>query len=165
MLQLMRQLFIKTHEEVDSRRLLHVSHTAQHGHHQMLIRTVDTDVVVLAVFTINHLPTGCELWLAFGTGKTFRYLSAHQIAASFGPEMSYALPIVHALTGCDTVSSFAGHRKKTAWSTWKSWPELTDALLILADEPKEIPGDVMNIIERFVILLFDRTSTRTKSFD
>jgi len=43
--------------------------------------------------------------------------------------------------------------------------ELTNALLILADGPKEIHDDAMNIIERFVILLFDRTSTFTKVDD
>ena len=128
----------------------------------MIIRTVDTDVVVLAVFAINHLPAGCELWLAFGTGKSFRYLTANQIAASLTPDMSCALPMFHALTGCDTLSSFAGHGKKTAWSTWKSLPELTYAPLMLADEPKEIPDDAMHVIERFVILLFDITSTFTK---
>ena len=132
--------------------LLHVTHAAQHGHHQILIRTVDTDVMVLAVFAINHLPAGCELWLAFGTGKSFRFLAAHQIAASLGPQMSCALSMFRALTGCDTVSTFAGHGKKTAWSTWNSLPELTDALLMLADGPKEIPDDAMNIIERFVIV-------------
>ena len=68
----------------------------------------------------------------------------------------------HALTGCDTVSSFGGRGKETAWSTWKSLPELTDALLMFADRPDEIPDDAMNTIERFVILLFDRTSTCTK---
>ena len=112
----------------------------------MLIRTVDTDVVVLPVFPINHLPAGCELWLAFGTGKNFRYLAVHQIAASLVPVISCTLPIVHALTDCNTVSTFAGHGKKTAWLTRKSLPELTDALLILADEPKEILDDAMNII-------------------
>ena len=122
----------------------------------MLIRTVDADVVVLAVFAINHLPAGCELWLAFGTGKSFRYLAAHQIATSLGPEMSCALPMFHALTGCDIVSNFAGHGKETAWSTWKSLLELTDALLMPADGPKD--DDAVNITERF---LFDRTSTCT----
>ena len=116
----------------------------------MLICTVDTDVVVLAVIGINYLPAGCELWLAFGTAKSFRYLAAHQIAARFGSEMSCALPMFHALTGCDTVSSFAGQGKKTALWTWKSLPELTDALLRLADGPKEIPDDAMNKIEMFV---------------
>ena len=54
------------------------------------------------------------------------------------------------------------HGKKTAWSTWKSLLELTDALLMLADGPKEIRDDAMNIIERLVIFLFDRTSSCTK---
>ena len=138
--------------------VLHASHAAKHGHHQMLIRTVDADVVVLALFAINRQPAGSELWPAFGTVKNFRY----HIAASLGPEMSCTLPMFHALTGCDTVTSFAGHGKKTAWSTWKSLPELTDALLMLADGPREIPYNGMNIIERFAILLFDRTSNCTK---
>ena len=84
----------------------------------IVVRTVDTDVVVLAVFAITYLPAE-YLWLAFGTNKSFRYMAANQIAVSLGPEMSCALPIFHALTCCDTVSSFAGHGKKTAWSTTK----------------------------------------------
>jgi hypothetical protein len=151
-----------SHEEADTRMLLHVSHASQHGHHQILIRTVDTDVVVLAVFVTSQLPSGCELWLAFGTGKNFRYLAAHEMAACLGPEMSCSLPMFHALTGCDTVSNFAGHGKKRAWSTWKSLPELTDALLMLTNGPSEIPDDAMKTIERFVILLYDRTSTYTE---
>ena len=142
--------------------LLHVSHAAHPGHHKMLIRTVDTDVVVLAVFAIRQLTAGCELWLAFGTRKSFLYLAAQQIAVCLGPERSCALPMFHTLTGCNTASSFAGQGKKTAWSTWKSLPELTDAILMLANGPKEIPDDAMNIIERFVILLFERTSTCTQ---
>ena len=82
-----------SHEEADSRVLLHVSRAAQHGYRQMLTRTVDIDVVVLAVFSINHLPAGYELWLAFGTGNCFRYLTARQIDASLGPDMSCALPM------------------------------------------------------------------------
>ena len=66
------------------------------------------------------------------------------------------------LTGCNTVSSFAGHGKKAAWSTWKSLPKLTDALLLLANGPKVIPDQAMDAIERFVTLLFDRTSPYAK---
>ena len=41
----------------------------------------DTGVVVLAVFDISQLPAGCELWIAFRSGKSFRCLATHQIAA------------------------------------------------------------------------------------
>lgn len=139
--------------------LLHASHAANHGHHKILLKTVDTDVVVLAVSVAQGLQPEDELWLAFGTGKSFRYLAAHEIAAGLGPEKAQALPMFHALTGCDTVSSFAGHGKKTAWTIWTVLPELTDALLKLSSAPSGTPDDVMHTIERFVILLYDRTST------
>jgi len=64
----------------------------------------------------------------------------------------------HALTGCDTVSSFARHSKKTAWATWIVFPELMDVRLILSSAPSVIDEDVMQTIERFVILIYDKTS-------
>ena len=148
-----------SHEEADSRMLLHVSHAANNGHHNILIKTVDIDVVVLTVSVAQGLLPEDELWLAFGTGKSFRYLAAHEIAAGLGPERAQALPMFHTLTGCDTSSSFAGHGKKTAWTIWTVLPELTNALLKLSSAPSGIPDDVMHTIERFVILLYDRTST------
>ena len=43
------------HEEADNRMLLHASHTAKHGHHSIVIRTVDTGVVALAVSVVQKL--------------------------------------------------------------------------------------------------------------
>ena len=104
-------------EEADIRMMLHVAHAAQHGHHQIQVRTVDSDVVVLAVMVVQKLPAGDELWVAFGTGKNYRYIAAHEIASSLGPEKACALPMFHAITGCDTVSASVGHGKKSAWAT------------------------------------------------
>ena len=42
-----------SHEEEDTRILLHVAHCARQGLRKLVIRTVDTDVVVLA---IGHSP-------------------------------------------------------------------------------------------------------------
>ena len=81
------------------------------GYRQIMLRTVDTDVVVLAVSTVVLLEN-TQLWIAFGTGKHLRYIPAHQIATSLGVEKARALPMFHAFTGCDTVSSFAGKGKK-----------------------------------------------------
>ena len=57
--------------------MLHVAHAAQHGHQRIVLRTVDTDVVVLAVMVSQTLPADTEVWLAFGTGK-FSILSSPQ---------------------------------------------------------------------------------------
>ncbi len=92
-----------SHEEADTWILLHAADAVKCGHKEILIRTVDTDVVVIAVMVAQILQLN-EMWVAFGTGKSFRYIAAHEIATSLG----LALPMFHALTGCDTVSSFAG---------------------------------------------------------
>ncbi|KAG7175900.1 hypothetical protein Hamer_G009939 [Homarus americanus] len=100
-----------------------------------------------------------ELWLTFGTGKNRRYIAPHQIAKALGPEKSRALPVFHAITGCDTVSVFAGHSKKATWATWNAFPEVTTAFLSLASTPSELPDGVLSTLERFIVLLYDRTST------
>ena len=61
----------------------------------------------------------------------------------------------HALTGCDTVSFFGGRGKKTAWDTWMVFPELTPVLRSLKSSPANIADDSMDVIERFVVLLYD----------
>ena len=43
------------HEEADTRMILHVNHATHHGHHKIMIRTVDTDVVVLAVYQLSKI--------------------------------------------------------------------------------------------------------------
>lgn len=48
------------------------------------------------------------LWLAFGTGNTFRYLDAMALAQAFGDDKAAAFPALHAFTGCDVTSAFAG---------------------------------------------------------
>ncbi|KAK3737278.1 hypothetical protein QZH41_007347 [Actinostola sp. cb2023] len=152
-----------THEEADTRMLLHAADAVQQGHHKILIRTVDTDVLVLAVAIVQHLQQQeqrLELWLAFGTGLHLHYLAVHEISRSLGLEMSEALPVFHAFTGCDTVSCFGGRGKKTALAAWKSYPEVTNAFLSLAHSPTEVSLECMAHLERFVILLYDRTSTK-----
>ena len=37
------------------------------------------------------------------------------------------LPMFHAFTGYDIVSAFCGRGKKTAWNTWKVYPEVIKA--------------------------------------
>jgi hypothetical protein len=103
-----------SHEEADTRIFLHVAHAAKHGHSRVAIRTVDTDVAVLAIANVHKMQDVSELWLAFGSGKNFRFIPCHVIASQLGQESCEALPFFHAFIGCDTVSSIAGVGKKTA---------------------------------------------------
>jgi len=105
-----------SHEEADTRILLHVEHAGRHGLKRVMIRTMDTDVLVLAIGTYSKLSLE-ELWVSFGTGKCLKYFSVHTIATRLGDDRARALPGFHAFTGCDQTSSIAGKGKKTAWDT------------------------------------------------
>lgn len=59
-----------THEEADTRMLLHAADAAREGFKKITLWTVDTDVVVLAIAHVSELDIE-ELWVAFGTGKNF----------------------------------------------------------------------------------------------
>ena len=68
-----------------------------------IIRTVDTDVVVLAVYGVQQLG-GDELRLDFGVGKNRKYISSQLLTQAIGRRKSKCLPFFHALTDRDTTS-------------------------------------------------------------
>ena len=100
-----------------------------------------------------------EIWVAFGTGKHLRYIPAHDIAKELGCEKALSLPMFHAFTGCNTVSSFAGREKKTAFDIWKSFNEIKPVFSTLMTDPSELNDDCMSVLEAFIVLLYDRTCT------
>jgi len=99
-------LLATTNKPIDSRITLHAAHTA---YKKILIRAVDTDVVVLAVALARTLKEEIEVWVSISTGKSFRVWAGHEIAQTLGPEKAQALPMFDALMGCETVSCFARH--------------------------------------------------------
>jgi len=149
-----------THEEADTRLILHAHNAAQNGFRVVVIKTVDTDVVVLALANYCHIPS-TELWVAFGTGANFRYIPVHKVAAALGHDKCAALPAFHSITGCDTTSSFVGRGKKSAWKTWLCFPEATAAFAELSAMPSEVSDSCFSVLEQFVILLYDRTNSLT----
>ena len=147
-----------SHEEADTRILLHVAHCAKQGYRRIAIRTVDTDIVVLAIAHFQSLDID-ELWICYGVGKHFRYIAAHTIATLM-KERAKALMMFHALTGCDTVSSFRGRGKKTAWTAWLAYPEVTETFLKLLSLPiEDIDQNVLQDLERFKVIVYSKTCT------
>ena len=69
-----RQMIPCDHEEADTRLMVHVIDSLNAGCSKCLVRTVDTDVVVILVGKFHHLLTlnlSAKIWAAFGTGKFF----------------------------------------------------------------------------------------------
>lgn len=77
-----------SHEEADTRMFLHLADTVKKGFSRVTIRTVDTDVLVLAVAFFRKLPLS-DLWVAFGIGSSFRYIAIHDLVASMSSTQTF----------------------------------------------------------------------------
>ena len=66
-------------KEVDRGMIVHVADAVDKGHTSIMIRTVDTDVVILAVAAVHTLRIK-EVSVSFGTGKKYKMLPTHQYA-------------------------------------------------------------------------------------
>ncbi|CAC5397473.1 unnamed protein product [Mytilus coruscus] len=88
-----------------------------------IIRTSNTNVIVLCVHYYKHMTHTSELWLQMGNISSVkdgrRFLPIHQLCACLSPTICKLLPAVHALTGCDTTSSLFGVGKQTVYKTLK----------------------------------------------
>ncbi|KAG7486210.1 hypothetical protein JOB18_027320 [Solea senegalensis] len=72
-------------EEADTRMMLHLRHAAEQGHTKAYLRTVDSDVVVLAINLFQELVLS-ELWTGFGSGKAYRDIPIYHISKMLGPQ-------------------------------------------------------------------------------
>ena len=144
------------HKEADTRIFIHVKHASENGMKKILVRTVDTDVVVLAIALERKLELD-ELWVAFGIGKHMRYLPIHKIASSLTEQQCEGLPFFHALTGCDTVSFFSGKGKKTVFQAWKCYPKATVIFRTLLPQSM-LPEEQFKVLQRFVVIMYSRTA-------
>ena len=143
-------------EEADDRMFVHVKDLCDAGYRRITIITVDTDVVIIALSAMWDL-TIEELWIELGVGRTKRWIPIHILAAKIGEEICRAMLFWYAFTGCDTVSQFQGRGKKTAWKTWDTYPKATETFVRLSSLCPLSASDI-EVIERYVILLYDKTS-------
>jgi hypothetical protein len=93
-----------THEEADCRLLLHAKH-ASHDFGTIIIASEDTDVLILCLAFSKEFD---NVYIRCGSSSRIRYINVTQLALHLGMEACSALIGMHAFTGCDSVSCFAG---------------------------------------------------------
>ena len=140
------------HEDPGTRTFVHACRAAAwFGAQKVLIRTVDKDVVVIAITEYSNLclirPDVRE-WIAFGTGNHFQYISTDIICEALGPRKAKALPLFHAITGCDTTSSFHGKGKTSAWNVWNALDADSSSNLLLSFKTKTGSASKLNATKR-----------------
>ena len=190
---------ISSHEEADTRILLHVAHCARQGaktinvfraclgaqlticaqkwRNFVLFSMVSFRFVLsrVCVFLYSLGPRtsqsdnpnhrhrcGCpcnrnflalrldKLWVSFGVCTHFRQIAIHEIVKNVNEKV---LMFFHAVSGCDTVSSFLGRGKKSARLASSSCPSVTYAFLDLSLQPVDVSSEK---IERFIVVMYSR---------
>ena len=94
-----------THQEADTRMIWHAGDAVQEGYRKIVLRTVDTDVLVLAIAFAGILQEQqvqqAEVLIAMGTGSHFRCIAAHEISNNLGSECprlyQYVMPLQDAI--------------------------------------------------------------------
>ena len=102
-----------THEEADTRLVLHTNHAADNGYETVVLKTPDTDVLVIACSVSHHIP--CMLLLEIGAGNNCRMVDVTAVGCKLDVPVCNALPGLHAFAGCDSTSTFAFRGKRPAF--------------------------------------------------
>ena len=105
-------------EEADTRIVLHASYAANHGANRIVVKSPDTEVLVLL---LHHRSNIIAKKIFFHTGRMGthvdmkRNIPVHVLFNCLTEEQRAILTTVYCLTGCDTCSAFYGIGKKSVF--------------------------------------------------
>jgi hypothetical protein len=117
-----------TQEEADTRIILHALYSDKlyqeiNVQGCIVVKSPDMEVLVLYVHYFPKMKNTSELWFQTGlitsTKDCRRYIPVHELCKSLSSAVCEILPAAHALTGCDTTSSFFGIGKKSMFKALK----------------------------------------------
>ncbi|XP_051232747.1 uncharacterized protein LOC127350304 [Dicentrarchus labrax] len=133
------------HEEADTRLILHC---IQAPMDTIVVSARDTDVLLLLL--AHHDRIGCtHLYMKAGTSKYPEYFPVHDIRKLLSDDQVDTLLAFHAITGCDSVSQFSGHGKKTAWQVFEQ--HHTD---LTGHGKGPLTEDIVNSTEKFICKMY-----------
>ena len=150
-----------THEEADTKLILHAVHAARRGATRIRIFSPDTDVLVLAIRRTPMLPEDTA-FVAMSIKKREIYL--RPIFDALGPMRAASLPGLHALSGADVTGSFSGKAKTSFWKKFISAPDSTLIALSALGTDNDISQTTISEIEKFVCAVY-RPTTCTSSIE
>lgn len=112
------QRLCSNQEQADTKLILHAIAAAEDGASIIVVKSPDTDVLVLL---LHHRPLikAKELYLLTGREGKYaslrRYIPVHHIFDKLTKQQHSILLSIYCISGCDTTSSLRGHGKKTAY--------------------------------------------------
>lgn len=139
-----------TQEEADSRLFLHTQHAARDGYKAVIISSEDTDVFIISL--AMHSTMDVSIYQKFGTKSRTRYADINKIGKSQGQWLCDSLIGLHAFTGCDSVSCFAGKGKLLALKLLKKDP--TNQAFKQLGQLWELSNEIFEKLEQFTYAMY-----------
>lgn len=110
--------------------------------------STDTDVVLLFINLYEEINN--EVWIRIGVKDHKRYIPVHNIQTVLTPQICKYLLSVHALSGCDSVSSLCGQGKVKMWQLVKSNPDAYIGILDLSQAVEIEPRKLTSVDKLFM---------------
>lgn len=149
-------------EEADGRLLLHANHAAEKGFHAVIICSEDTDVFIMSLAFRDKIKA--PIFQKCGTIGRTKLIDINKVAASVGIDVCHALVGMHAYTGCDTVSAFAGKGKASALKYLTTDQEVQGTFRDLGKE-WDVSSELMEKLETFTCRIYSPKAAVTKIND
>ena len=140
-----------THEEADTRVTLHSKISLSSN---IVIAARDTDIIMLLLAHYHHFAEKPHVFVTIGNGE---YLDIRALSDKLGPQVCSSLLLVHALTGCDSVSFMYGIGKPTVVKAVVNQPDLLSGISL---SPSLSPQQRIQM-ERFVCICYGHGEMRT----
>ena len=119
------------HEEADTRIVLHAKDASQSKDAAVII-CEDTDVFSIAISKAEIISV--PIYMKRGTQNRTRFVDITHIFTNLGSDLAQSIPGIHAFTGCDSVSAFAGKGKVAALQVLHKHPLFQKTFSMFGEE-------------------------------
>ena len=152
------------HEEADPRMFSHIAYAMKtYVLERVIVWSIDTDVAAMRPRVTLLLNIG-KIFCKTGVNNKKRFIPMHKICSEISNDMSLVLPVIHALTGCDSVSAFSGIGKKSALATLRNDEGLlTEILNSDGIDPDNVNEDGVKACVKSVSYLYMGKGTYTST--
>ena len=96
-----------SHKEADSKMVYHLTFFEEKN--KVIIRTSDTNMLVIALGCLEHIPESINLWFEVGfyDKNSLRYIDVRIIFNKLGKDLCRAFPAFYVYTGSDHTATFS----------------------------------------------------------
>lgn len=147
------------HLEADYRMVLYVRELLQLGYSEILVRSGDTDVIIIMIGHVQQLLElypNIALTILFCTPNANKteYIDVVRIAREIGLNHCRGFMLLYAFTGCDYTPSFSYHGKSGWFDHFIGNEPIKDLLEDMCCNPKNLSNEKLVSLANFTLHLY-----------